>query len=236
MASFTLKQLDDHYPRLGDQLLQARLKANLELEAIETKTNIRSRYLRAIEREDFAQLPATVYTISFVKRYARTLGLDSNELAQQFSAKAQLWRSIQKDNLLRPKISQQPKPIITPRTLTLAWAGLASLALVGYISRQVYSLFQPPAISITAPAPQARVSSQETTVIGTTQPGALVTINGQPTNQSADGEFSQPVKLQPGLNTLTIVSRNRLDKTSLKQIQILYERSTGRNPAGLPPG
>jgi cytoskeletal protein RodZ len=47
-------------------------------------TKISKRYLRAIEGDDFATLPAKVYIRGFVGQYARVLGLDSGRVAQSY--------------------------------------------------------------------------------------------------------------------------------------------------------
>jgi cytoskeletal protein RodZ len=61
---------------LGETLRQARLDRGVSLLDAEQETHIRRRYLEALEMEDYAVLPATVYARGFVRTYARYLGLD----------------------------------------------------------------------------------------------------------------------------------------------------------------
>jgi len=54
------------------------------LEQVASQTRIQQRHLQALEEEDYASLPAKVFTKGFVRSYARTLGLDEDEALQLF--------------------------------------------------------------------------------------------------------------------------------------------------------
>ena|GEM_PF-1798361 len=56
----------------------------LTLDDIEEETKIRKFYITALEEDNYHLLPAMVYASGFVKRYARMLGLDENEVLQEF--------------------------------------------------------------------------------------------------------------------------------------------------------
>ena len=63
-------------PTLGQLLRQERQKQNRNLADIASSTCISSRYLQAIEQDDFKQLPGGMFARSFVKQYCTALGLD----------------------------------------------------------------------------------------------------------------------------------------------------------------
>ena len=67
----------------GEALRRERLKRNLGLEQISSELKISSRLLEAIEGEQFDRLPGGVFAKSFVRQYARLLGLDEEELVGQ---------------------------------------------------------------------------------------------------------------------------------------------------------
>jgi cytoskeletal protein RodZ len=50
------------------------------LEQIADETKISIRFLKAIEAEDFAQLPGGVYDRSYIRQYAAAVGFDAEEL------------------------------------------------------------------------------------------------------------------------------------------------------------
>lgn len=68
---------------IGETLRREREKRNLELEQISRELKISSRFLEAIEDEQFDKLPGVVFAKSFVRQYARMLGLDEDELAAE---------------------------------------------------------------------------------------------------------------------------------------------------------
>lgn len=68
---------------VGETLRRERLRKNLNLEQISRETKISGRLLEAIEKDHFEQLPGGVFAKSFVRQYARFLGLDAEELAAE---------------------------------------------------------------------------------------------------------------------------------------------------------
>lgn len=69
---------------LGGFFRHARERQGLSLEQIASQTRIQQQHLQALEEEDFASLPAKVFTKGFVRSYARALGLDDDEALQLF--------------------------------------------------------------------------------------------------------------------------------------------------------
>ena len=68
---------------IGETLRSERVRRNLELQQISQELKISSRFLDAIEREAFDELPGAVFVKSFVRQYARRLGLDEDDLAAE---------------------------------------------------------------------------------------------------------------------------------------------------------
>jgi cytoskeleton protein RodZ len=66
---------------VGETLRAERLRRSLSLEQIAGETKINSHLLEAIEKNQFDRLPRGVFAKSFVRQYARSLGLDEEELA-----------------------------------------------------------------------------------------------------------------------------------------------------------
>lgn len=69
---------------IGSILRQAREAKGLTLEQVEEETKIRLRYLAALEEENFALLPGRFFARSFLRTYARYLGLDAETLVARF--------------------------------------------------------------------------------------------------------------------------------------------------------
>ena len=61
----------------------------VSLEEISFATKISLRFLEAIEREDFSKLPGGIFSRSFIRTYARYLGLDEDRVVAEFQLAAQ---------------------------------------------------------------------------------------------------------------------------------------------------
>jgi cytoskeleton protein RodZ len=68
---------------IGETLRRERQRRNMNLDAVSRELKISSRFLQAIEEENFEVLPAGVFAKSFVRQYARMLGLDEDEAANE---------------------------------------------------------------------------------------------------------------------------------------------------------
>src|ERR1700678_858982 len=68
---------------VGETLRAERLSKKMSLEQIARETKINSHLLDAIEKNQFDQLPRGAFAKSFVRQYARFLGLDEEEMAAE---------------------------------------------------------------------------------------------------------------------------------------------------------
>lgn len=72
---------------IGNSLREARLRQQLDFPEIEHATKIRSKYLRALEDEQFDVLPAQTYVKGFLRTYAEYLGLDGQLYVDEFNSR-----------------------------------------------------------------------------------------------------------------------------------------------------
>jgi cytoskeletal protein RodZ len=70
----------------GDKLRKQREQRGIALETISNTTKISPRMLRALEEEQFDQLPGGVFNKGFVRAYARQIGLDEEETVTDYLA------------------------------------------------------------------------------------------------------------------------------------------------------
>jgi cytoskeletal protein RodZ len=68
------------------QLEQIRRHKGVSLEQIAENTKITTRFLRAIESEEFDKLPGGVFNISYIRQYANAIGVNENELLGRYRA------------------------------------------------------------------------------------------------------------------------------------------------------
>lgn len=92
---------------IGDSLLQARRSRGLDLADAAKGVHLRELYLRALEEEEFDQLPPGAYRWGFLRTYANFLGLDADMLVDEYLARygrsrqthrrtAPLWRPLRR--------------------------------------------------------------------------------------------------------------------------------------------
>ncbi len=70
---------------IGSSLREARERQKLELSQIERDTRIRTKYLQALEDEQFDRLPAPAYAKGFLRTYADYLGLDAQRFVDEYN-------------------------------------------------------------------------------------------------------------------------------------------------------
>ena len=73
----------------GENLRREREMRGVSLEEISFATKISMRILDAIEREEFSKLPGGIFSRSFIRSYARYLGLDEDRVVAEFQHAAQ---------------------------------------------------------------------------------------------------------------------------------------------------
>jgi cytoskeletal protein RodZ len=200
-------------PSLPERLYAARERKGVDLYRAERDTKIRARYLGALERGDYKELPGAVYTKGFLRNYALYLGLDPDEVLDQ-------WRRERGEARDTAPVIAVPRPIAAPRQgltfspsiVVVALLTVFVLAFGAYLAIQVLRFAKPPTIAVSDPD-AAVISVDETTTSytlrGTTLPGATVSISmpgRDPTQVTAgpDGAWSSDVDLFRGRNQFDI--------------------------------
>jgi cytoskeletal protein RodZ len=69
---------------LIEKLKQARMERGITLKQICERTNIQTRFLEAIEKNDFSMFAGEVYLKGAIKNYAKEVGLDSDEIIKLY--------------------------------------------------------------------------------------------------------------------------------------------------------
>jgi cytoskeleton protein RodZ len=72
---------------IGPALREARERRGLAFGDVEAETAIRTRYIRALEEEQFHVLPGATYTKGFLRAYAEYLGLDGQLFIDEFNSR-----------------------------------------------------------------------------------------------------------------------------------------------------
>jgi transcriptional regulator with XRE-family HTH domain len=112
---------------IGLTLQQARQKRRLKLETISKKTKISIRYLKALEAEDWDVFPASAYVQAFLRSYANSLNLDSDELVREYKKYLEPTTKVPVAERLIPKGMRTKKMTILPLAVSIVvliiWGG-----------------------------------------------------------------------------------------------------------------
>lgn len=71
---------------IGEQLRRVREERSIPLREIADQTRISIHYLEAIEANEFNRLPGGIFNRSFVKAYARYVGVDEKEAIESYTS------------------------------------------------------------------------------------------------------------------------------------------------------
>lgn len=202
-------------PSLPERLYDARERKGVDLYRAERDTKIRVRYLGALERGDYRELPGAVYTKGFLRNYALYLGLDPDEVLDQ-------WRRERGDSKEVTPVLAVPRPMAAPRQgltfspslVVFALLTLGVLAFGAYLGVQLLRFAKPPTIAVTNPATavvEVDDAATDYTLRGTSTAGATVSIatpGRDPYNVSADasGHWRADVELRRGRNEFQVSS------------------------------
>ena len=205
----------DPAPSLPERLYAARERKGVDLYRAERDTKIRARYLGALERGDYKELPGAVYTKGFLRNYALYLGLDPDEVLDH-------WRRERGEGRDAAPVIAVPRPIAAPRQgltfspsiLVVALLTILVLAFGAYLGIQVLRFAKPPSIAVTDPASAVIAVDESTTsytLRGSTLPGATVSISTpgrDPWQVSAgpDGDWTSDVELRRGRNQFDVTA------------------------------
>ena len=106
----------------GESLKRAREMRGVTLEEISAATRIAPRFLRAIENEQWEELPGGVFNRGFVRAVARYLGLDEENIVAEYTLAVGDRQSV-------PVWTGSP-PVVTPDQPWLAWIIAAIVVFV----------------------------------------------------------------------------------------------------------
>jgi cytoskeleton protein RodZ len=174
----------------GENLQREREMRGVTLQEISAATKISVRFLQALEAEEFTKLPGGIFTRSFIRAYAKYLGLDEDRLLAEYQLVAQPRADVDLSRLVASNPDARREASRGP-ILTL----LLAVVLVGggygifWYSRraaepprEVSPPAQVPAPAVSTPAPAPESAQPTAEKISATGPGAAG--SGAPTAAS----------------------------------------------------
>ena len=217
---------------VGPQLKSRRQAMRLSLAQVELATKIRGKFLTALESGDYSSLPNDIYSRGFVQHYANHLGLDGAAVAAAYSKER---GGVEEGKTNRPKLVRPKRLVFTGTIFATAAIVLIIVSVLGYIIWQFSALAGAPVLTVTSPQSDISITGSVIDVAGHTTPGADVAVNDSPVLTDTDGNFSEKVALQGGVNAIRISSKSKLGKTTVVTRNVLAKLPTIEQTAATVP-
>src|ERR1017187_2758872 len=197
---------------VGETLRRERLKRNLDLEEISQELKISTRFLQAIENDQYDKLPGGIFAKSFVRQYARLLGLDEEAIAgevqqalgsapevPQFAGKAKAagFAPIQV-----PKVEEW-QTVGYKRFRWSGWLSAVVLVAVMLVCSAVYAWMQRPKSPVTA---QTNSPMQSGAQSGARSAPASAPVAAQP-SPSTSANAPPPPPVEPAATPAQVVEQ-----------------------------
>jgi cytoskeletal protein RodZ len=193
-------------PTLGEELKRRREERKISLADISEATRIGTRFLKAIESDNYSILPGGIFTRSFIRAYAKQVGLNEDEAVAQYqlqvtgqAAEAQAQPQPQAEQVVRQitppeRRARKPEPVTYHQPATrMSWPTIIiGAGIAVFIGLIVWALVQKfgsgPPDQATTPTPTQQVEQtppEQPAQTGTAEP-------------PAQGEQPQPAAVNDG--------------------------------------
>ena len=201
---------------VGERLRDAREVRGVDLHRVERDTKIRLKYLAALEDGEFSDLPGDVYTRGFLRNYATYLGLDADEIEEEWRDEGGAIAPV-KPVMTGPKpLTMRRKVVFQGSHVVIAVVAVMVLVVAGYFGYQLTRYLSYPTVGVAAAGPSPVTLKAGTTqyvLKGTATPNTTVLIseNGHdPISVLADegGHWTWQAVVVPGRNQFDITAKN----------------------------
>jgi hypothetical protein len=220
---FVMRKLDQVPETLGEKLRALRRTQAVSLPMLEDKTRIQKRYLEALERGRYDELPEPLYTRNFLRAYARALGADENYFLELYEEEVGQMDLLGPHRLPRMRV-RKGRFFVFSRVTAAAAVALPALMIVGYLLWQTSSLLRPPEVVILEPADGSAVSSALLPIEGyVTDTDVTVVVNGETVVVDEALHFSTQVDLIRGLNVVTVEAKRRYSRPAVLYRRVVFD-------------
>ena len=220
MNGFTRKKVESL--TLGEKLRKIRSERRINLNEVSKITKIQVKYLEYLENGEYDKLPPQVYVKGFLRSYAVYLGISEKGLIRAYERERGIQSNIRKDT----EMDSERTPIrvssfaLTPKILTISIVSFLIIGGVLYLYNELDSFVSVPRLIVISPSNESVIEGSQVYFRGVVDKGSEVFVNDQPILVNEEGEFSENVSLQEGLNVVKIKAINRFKKESEKVISV----------------
>lgn len=198
---------------VGQIIRSARLKRGFSIDQISSLTKIDSRYITALEEDDFSKLPSETFAKGFIRNLSQRLDLNPGELIaifrRDYRLPEQFPPSKRSRRLFLPDNTAQFLPFI-----------LGGLVFIIYLIFQFRAIVTPPKLRLSSPV-EGAVLVSPVEIEGETAIDATVFINDETkVRPDSTGHFLARVNLPIGETIIEIKTVNRFSRSASEKISV----------------
>lgn len=210
---------------LGEYLAAMRAELGLTLEEVSQKTGIYEKFIHYMETGKYHLLPPSVYILGFIKKLADVYKISADSLIEQYRKESGIVEHAASSKLAEEKSWKKrlQNISITPKLITITGSLAVGLFAFFYVVFQVFAINQTPSLSISEPKNDTVISGTSVNVVGKTEAGITIAINGENVFVDPSGQFHATIGVAPGQKELKIQAQNKFGKKSEQTLALRVE-------------
>ncbi len=206
----------------GKALREFRELRGFTIPELSRRSGIHPLILETLEEERLEDLADPVYAARHVCVLSETLEGRSRYLVEMYQALLERSGQAKKHSIFpRPKIRMRDL-FVSSRAIGFVGFVFFALLLAGYVAWQARVVAMVPSLLIETPREGATITLPRATISGSTDPGAIVTVNGVNAFVDDRGYFQSMLDLPRGFSTIRIESRRRYGSTMAVERHVTY--------------
>lgn len=219
---FVKRKLDRNPQTLGEKLRALRRGQAVSLEMMEKETQIQLRYIEALERGRYEDLPEPIYTRNFIRSYVRALKSDEGYFLELYEEECGVCDLVTPMQTPRQRI-RKIKFLVSNKLLKFVWLFVVAVLIFGYLGWQIKAIVGPPEIILFSPVDSSVTSEAKVVVEGYVDNEATIYVNGTQVVVDEQNVFRSLIDLDKGLNVIRVEAERRYSKKALIERRIVFD-------------
>lgn len=202
---------------LGEYMRMRREAKHVSTDEMARELKIAPRYVAALEEGAYHVFPAKIYAHGFLKRSLVFLGItEKYQQAACMELFGEEWLAHfpgkDQEPVALPTSTKKHAWPLTPTRLAQAIGVIALAAFLVFLGIQLVHFTGAPRLALQEPVDEFAVDIPFVRVKGSTEKESQLTVNGREVTIDGAGNFDAEIDLQPGVNILEFLVRNRFGK------------------------
>jgi len=227
MEKFNSNEITLKSEDIAREFRRIREERGVSVQEASKQLRINKKYIEILEDGEYDLLPAGTYGGSFLREYAKYLGINNKEILDYFQQKKESKKNERKDSLFVQKTTRGFYFLSIPKIVKNSLIIISVLVCLVYLGFYLNRIISAPILKVSTPDDNISISSFNIEINGFVDLDAELRINGQLILPEADGSFKKEVDLKTGLNTVTIKAKKKYSSESTIIKKILVDPSKG---------